>query len=147
MAVAVGRNDTDVEKAAYNGAHSPAIWFLVGFAFELFLKSAIVATEDGVSEIKSLGHDLDKALEKAEERGLALNESTRTSIQIANRTHNTQGKNSLYFRYGGGDSADVETVETIVASLKDLLEQTAPLVGQSQATYEVFLVPYEKCSE
>lgn len=141
------RNDKDVGKAAYNGAHSPAIWFLAGFAFELFLKSAILATGGDSTEIKAIGHDLEEALEKAQERGLVLNDSTRFSIKIANRVHNVRGENRLYFRYGGGDSADVESVEALVASLKDLLEQTAPLFNQNNASYEVFLVPFQENQE
>ncbi|HEX4893983.1 MAG TPA: hypothetical protein VFV47_11890, partial [Hyphomicrobiaceae bacterium] len=62
-AIAVERQDPDPEKSVFNGAHSSAIWFLVGFAFELFLKSAIVAKGGRDANIKSVGHDLVKALE------------------------------------------------------------------------------------
>jgi hypothetical protein len=142
-AIAVERQDTDVEKSVFNGAHSPAVWFLVGFAFELFLKSAILATGGRAEDMKSIGHDLVKAMEKAEECGLELLESTRFSIKVANRAHNIRGENGLFFRYGGGISADVETSEAIIASLKDLLSQTASLVDQPDAKFDTFLVPFQ----
>lgn len=143
MAVAVARQDNNVEKSAFSGAHSPAIWFLAGFAFELFLKCAIVATGSNAAEIKAIGHDLKKALEKAEEHGLKLKESTRFSIDVANRAHNIRGDNGLFFRYGGGESADVETVDAMMTSLNDLLSQSAPLVDHPEASFEVFLVPFQ----
>lgn len=142
-AIAVERQDPDSEKSVYNGAHSPAIWFLVGFAFELFLKSAIVATGGPNTDIKSVGHDLKKALEIAEKYGLKVSETTRFSIEIANRAHNVRGETSLFFRYGGGATADVETPEAMIASLNDLLDQTAKLVDQPNATFDAFLVPFQ----
>lgn len=142
-AIAVEREDTNIEKSVFNGAHSPAIWFLVGFAFELFLKSAIVATGGSAQEIKSIGHNLVKALEKAEKSGLALSVSTRFSIEVANRAHDGRGENGFFFRYGDGDGADVETPEAMIASLKELLGQTALLVDQPKATFDTFLVPFQ----
>lgn len=142
-AIAVGRQDTDVEKSVFNGAHSAAIWFLVGFAFELFLKSAILAACGRVEDTKSIGHDLVKAMEKAEECGLELLHSTRFSIEVANRAHNVRGENGLFFRYGGGISADVETPEAIIKSLNDLLNQTRSLVGQPDANFDAYLVPFQ----
>lgn len=146
-ALAVHRNENDVDRAVYNGAHSPAIWFLAHFAFELFLKSAIAAKGRNPAEIKAIGHDLEKALEGAEALGLGINESTRLSIKIANRAHKRDGENAFFFRYGGSAKADVETVEALVASLKDLLEQTRVLVNEPQISYERFLVPFENAEE
>lgn len=136
------RQDDNIEKSVLNGAHSPAIWFLVGFAFELFLKSAIVATGGCAKEIKSIGHDLMKAMARAEERGLEISSSTRFSVSVINRTHHGQSENGFFFRYGDGVSADVESPKAMVASLKELLDQTAKLVGQPNATFDTFLVPY-----
>lgn len=141
-AIAVERQDPDPEKSVFNGAHSSAIWFLVGFAFELFLKSAIVAKGGRDANIKSVGHDLVKALENAEQSGLEVLEGTRFSIGIANRAHKAGGENSFFFRYGGGEVADVETAEAMIASLNDLLAQTGKLVDQPKATFDVFLVAF-----
>lgn len=145
-AIAVEREDINIEKSVLNGAHSPAIWFLVGFAFELFLKSAIVAAGGSVQEIKSIGHNLLKAMEKAAESGLELSASTRYSIELANRAHDGRGGNGFFFRYGDGVSADVETPEAMIASLKELLRQTALLVDQPNATFDTFLIPFQRKS-
>lgn len=142
-AIAVQRDDANIEKSVFNGAHSPAMWFLVGFAFELFLKSAILATGGSAKEIKTIGHDLVTALEKAEHSGLKISESTRTSIMVANRTHDTRGENAFYFRYGESVRADVEAPEAMIASLKELLNQTALLVDQPNASFDIFLVPFQ----
>ena len=142
-AIAVERQDDDIEKSVLNGAHSPAIWFLVGFSFELFLKTAIVAKGGCVDDLKSIGHNLHKALEKAEECGLKISESTRFSINVANRAHDARGENRLFFRYGGGVGADVETPEAMIASLKELLAQTAPLLDQPSASFDSFVVPFQ----
>ena len=138
--IAVERQDADIEKSVINGAHSPAIWFLVGFAFELFLKSAIVAKGGKRTEIKSIGHDLVSALQKAELCGLELRKSTRFSITVANRAHNSFGENKFFFRYGDGTSADVETAEAMIASLEDLLDQTVKLIGLPDTKFDTFLV-------
>ena len=142
-AIAVVRQDSDVERSAFSGAHSPAIWFLAGFAFELFLKSAIVAAGANEAEIRAIGHDLAKTLEKAEQHGLELKDSTRFSIDVANRAHNGSGDNRFFFRYGGGESADVETVDAMMTSLRDLLTQTASLVDHPEASFETFLLPFQ----
>lgn len=142
-AIAVERQDSDIEKSVFNGAHSPAIWFLVGFAFELFLKSAIVAKDGEGTDIKSIGHDLALAMEKAEGCGLELLDSTRSSIIIANRAHNRSGENPFFFRYGGGTSADVESAEAMITSLEDLLDQTAKLIGLPKTKFDSFLVPFK----
>ena len=142
-AIAIERDDTNIERSVFNGAHSPAIWFLVGFAFELFLKSAILAAGGSVQEIKSIGHNLVKALEKAEQSGLELSASTRFSIEVSNRAHNGRGKSGFFFRYGDGFSADVETPEAMIASLNELLCKTALLVDQPNATFDTFLVPFQ----
>ena len=143
-AIAVERKDKDIEKSIFNGAHSPAIWFLVGFAFELFLKSAIIAKGASADELKLIGHNLTAALKKAEEYGLEISESTRLSIEVANRAHNNRGQNALFFRYGDGVSADVETHEAMAASLNELLNRTASLVEQPNATFDKFLVNFRR---
>jgi hypothetical protein len=143
-AIAVERKDIDVDKSVLNGAHSPAIWFLVGFAYELFLKSAIVAAGGDSKEIKSIRHNLVRALEKAEDLGLELSVNTRLSIEVANRTHDGPGANGYFFRYGDGAGADVVTPEVMIASLKELLDQTAFLVGQTNASFDVLLVPFQR---
>lgn len=142
-AVALARNETDWEKSVINGAHSPAIWFLAGFAFELFLKSAIAAKGGDTTEIKLLGHDLVAALENAEERGVSFSETTRFSVEVVNRTHNNRGGNGLYFRYGGASGAEVVTHDAMISSLEELLQQTAQLLDQPNATFDNFLVPFE----
>jgi hypothetical protein len=143
-AIAVEREDIDVDKSVLNGAHSPAIWFLVGFAYELFLKSAIVAAGGSSKEIKSIGHNLAKALEKAEDSGLELSATTRFSIEVANRAHDGRGENGFFFRYGDRTGADVEKPEAMIASLKELLDQTAFLVGQTNASFDALLVPFQR---
>ena len=142
-AIAVEREDADIERSVFNGAHSPAIWFLVGFAFELFLKSAILAKGGSVGEIKEIGHNLIKALEKAEENGLQLSASTRFSVEVANRAHHGRGENGFFFRYGNKNHADVEAPERMIASLKELLSQTSSLVDQPNATFDILLVPFQ----
>jgi len=142
-AIAVERQDSDIEKSVINGAHSPAIWFLVGFAFELFLKSVIVAKGGERADIKSIGHDLVLALQQAELSGLELSESTRFSITVANRAHNNSGENRFFFRYGDATSADVETAEAMIASLEDLLDQTVRLIGLPDTKFDTFLVPFQ----
>jgi hypothetical protein len=147
-AIAVERGDTNIEKSVFNGAHSPAIWFLTGFAFELFLKSAIVASGGSAKDVKSIGHNLIKALEDAENRGLKVSDDTRFSIGVANRAHYGRGENGFFFRYGDGASAEVQNPEAMIASLKELLGQTALLVNQPNATFDTFLVPFQlNCSE
>lgn len=146
-AIAVERKEIDVDRSVLNGAHSPAIWFLVGFAYELFLKSAIVAAGASSKEIRSIGHNLVMALEKAEDSGLELSASTRFSIEVANRAHDGRGENRFFFRYGDGASADVEAPEAMIASLQELLNQTAFMVGQTNASFDVFLVPFQRVGD
>lgn len=142
-AIAVEREDPDIEKSVLNGAHSPAIWFLVGFAFELFLKSAIIAKGESAQEVTRIRHNLMKALHRAEELGLKLSEGTRFSIGVANRSHNNRGENAFFFRYAGGVNTLVETPEAMIASLEELLDQTALFFGQPNVTFDTFLVPFQ----
>ena len=66
------RNVADPELFAFNGPYSLSINALLGLGLELMLKAAILASDIDVNDEflrKEIGHDLIKALDKAEDVG------------------------------------------------------------------------------
>lgn len=65
-----------IEDFAFNGTCSLSVHYLIGLGLELMLKAAFIACGGDESDrylIKEIGHDLEVALQKAQESGFVSN--------------------------------------------------------------------------
>lgn len=119
-AIEIGAEDPN--KAVFNGKYSASIYLLLGFSFELLLKSAFVHFGGDPRRLgpRELGHDLGAALRAAEERGFQSNAPHLTEIiDLLQQPHQTH-----QFRYGGMDEFPVPAdVDVVVASLHHLASE------------------------
>ena len=117
----------DVERAVYNGRHSPSIHLLTGYAFELLLKVAYLAHGGDVQMLtrrngKGIGHDLVRALDYAEAAGFVSSvEKLRWTVEHLNPMHEQHR-----FRYGGSDYVEMPSLEISFEVLGKLTTEIAP---------------------
>jgi hypothetical protein len=109
----------DPEKMAFNGRHSASLHLLVGFAFELLLKSAYVQL-GGTRDIRELGHDLVESLNEAEAAGFSF-----TTPHLRWIVERIRGAHLAHvFRYGGPDTMDLPDHNLTLACLDTLARET-----------------------
>lgn len=112
----------DPEKAIFNGKYSASIYLLLGYGYELLLKSAYIAHGGDRRKIGNggFGHDLRAALDAAEELGFrSAAPNLREIIELLQIPHDKH-----HFRYGGMDQFPLPAnVEAVVASLHHLASE------------------------
>lgn len=118
----------DVEQTVFNGKYSASIHLLIGFAFELLLKSAFILNGGNARElsVRGIGHDLLLALDKAE--GVGFTSSDPRLRLIAERLR--ESHLSHQFRYGGLDkfhmpelSVTLLVLETLIVEIRQSLSE------------------------
>lgn len=109
----------DAELAVFNGKYSASIYLLLGYGFELLLKAAFVfhGGDPNRLGVRGIGHDLEAALNAAEEHGFhSTAPNLREIIHLLREPHREH-----HFRYGGLDEFPVPAnVDVVVASLQHL---------------------------
>lgn len=116
---ALDRRADDVDRAIFSGKYSASIHLLIGFAFELLIKTAYLL--HGGSPLKlgarGLGHDLVSALDEAEELGF--------TSPVANLRwiveHLREPHHKHVFRYGGIDEFRMPALELTLPALEELV--------------------------
>lgn len=121
-------NKPNPEYFAFNGICSLSIFYLIGLGFELYLKSAY-AHYGGQADDKHLrnkiGHDLVKALNKAEARGFASQApNLRQIVELLREPHLAH-----YFRYDRPEQIPLPEPVQIFETLKVLDEELKALLG------------------
>ena len=117
----------DLEKAVFNGKYSASIYLLLGYGFELFLKAAFVAHGGDPKQLgpRGLGHDLEAALNAAEEQGFCSGApDLRAIVELLQLPHSQH-----QFRYGGMDQFPLPAdVDVVVANLIHLASELQMLL-------------------
>jgi hypothetical protein len=117
----------DPEKAIFNGKYSASIYLLLGYGFELLLKSAFIAHGGDPKLLgnKGLGHNLRAALEAAESQGFQSSAPRlHEIIDLLQQPHDKH-----HFRYGGLDDIPLPAnVGDVVAILHHLASEIQALL-------------------
>ncbi|QLC24623.1 hypothetical protein HFP57_05985 [Parasphingopyxis algicola] len=118
---AIADGASDVSQMTFNGRHSASIHLLVGFAFELLLKTAFLLHGGNSKDLgpSCIGHDLLTALDKAEEVGFQSNcANLRWFVENLREPHKKH-----WFRYGGPDSVTMPAIELTLPALDALARE------------------------
>jgi hypothetical protein len=124
-ATEIGANDP--EEAVFNGQYSAPIYLLLGYGFELLLKSAFVAHGGDTNQLgnRGIGHDLTSALQAAEQQG--FRSDAPNLHEIINLLHEPHLAHQ--FRYGGMDNFPLPAnLKEVVSRLHDLAAELQELL-------------------
>lgn len=115
----------DIDQAVFNGRYSASIHLLIGYAYELSLKAAFLLHGGQPQEMqREIGHDLVRALNKAEERGFkSAVDNLRWVIERIRDPHQTH-----QFRYGGRDTFEMAALESSFPRLEQLVNEVCNLI-------------------
>ena len=108
----------DIEQWAFNGNYSASIHLLIGFAFELLLKSAYLLSGGDKANLsqRGIGQDLIKAFDSAEELGFRSDaENLRSILEYLREPHLKH-----YFRYGGPAQIAMPDLDATLVALHTL---------------------------
>lgn len=121
----IGSEDT--QKAIFNGKYSASIYLLLGYSFELLLKSAFIAHGGDPNQLgtRGIGHDLKAALMAAEESGFrSTAPHLHEIIELLQTPHSKH-----HFRYGGMDDFPLPAdVNEVIANLHHLAQEVQALI-------------------
>jgi hypothetical protein len=117
----IGISEKEIDKFAFNGKCSLSVHYLTGLGLELMLKAAYIACGgDGTDEHlrRKIGHDLSKALKKAQERGFeSHSEHLAELVDYMSKPYEQH-----YLRYGRPDGlqlpANMEQVAAVFETLR-----------------------------
>lgn len=108
----------DPEQVIFNGKYSASIHLLIGYAFELLLKSAYLAHGGDPKKLGSrgIGHDLVVALDKAEACGFKSQvEHLRWIVERVREPHLAH-----QFRYGGMEKIEMPDLKHTLEAMNGL---------------------------
>ena len=115
-AEAIDSGVDDIEHYLFNGPQSPSMHLLVGFSFELLLKVAMLLNGASTKSVRSVGHDLRKALNKAEQLGfVSRTPQLRFVVEGLREMHFKH-----HFRYGGAETVSMPGLKISLAVLETL---------------------------
>jgi len=117
----------NADKLVFNGPYSASIHLLVGFSFELALKTAFLLHGGETTRLangkRGIGHNLTEALNAAEERGFRSSVTNlRWTIEQLAPSHQEH-----YFRYGGAENVDLPDLATSLPMLNMLVTEVGQL--------------------
>ena len=119
-------NADDPEQVIFSGKFSASIHLLIGYAFELLLKSAYLAHGGDPEKlgVRGIGHDLIAALDEAEARGFKSGvEHLRWVVERVREPHLAH-----QFRYGGMDEFEMPDLKHTLAALNGLARELQALL-------------------
>ena len=116
----------DSEKIIFNGKYSASIHLLIGYAFELLLKTAYLAHGGDPAKLgnRGIGHDLIAALNEAEAVGFRSEVITlRWIVEHVRAPHLVH-----QFRYGGMGTIEMPDLNLTLEAMNGLAYELRPLV-------------------
>ena len=109
---------------SFNGRFSASIWLLLGFSLELAMKAVIAASGGNEDELRTLGHDLEKLLERVEPIMGPLPDLAAFAIRSLALTHR---KN--WMRYGGAREIDLPQLPVTLTTARTIVDRAMRDVG------------------
>jgi hypothetical protein len=124
---AVSAGAADVEQHAFNGKFSASIHLLIGFSFELLLKSAYILHGGDANALnRNIRHDLLVALEEAEKAGFISSvQNLRWVVECIREPHIEH-----QFRYGGAEIIEMPGLELSLPTLDGLVRELGMLIHE-----------------
>jgi hypothetical protein len=107
-------------RASGDGALVTSLWIELGFATEILLKCHLATAGLNEKEIRSYGHDLEKAFDRALQTGLMLEKMQDLAdlVRLLNPSHK-----GCHFRYmPAGPLQGVAEVDRVLEVLKELAQ-------------------------
>ncbi len=109
----------DVDHYVFNGPQSPSMHLLIGYSFELLLKVAMLLNGASEKHVRAAGHDLRKALDRAEALGFVSNSpEMRFTVETLREMHLKH-----HFRYGGDERVNMPGLKISLSVLDTLVLQ------------------------
>ncbi len=113
--------DNDLEKFVFNGRYSASVHFLIGFAFELLLKSnfLIHGGEPRRIDQRGFGHNLNKVINASIELGYQTKiEDLRWVVERLSKPHESHA-----FRYRRFNSIELPALDVSIKTANALAEE------------------------
>lgn len=109
----------DPDHYTFNGPQSPSLHLLIGYGMELLLKVAVLLHGGREADTRAAGHDLIKALDRAEELGFRCR-----TPQVRFAAENLREMHlNHHFRYGGADQVTMPGLGVSLSVLDALVMQ------------------------
>ena len=109
----------DPDHYTFNGPQSPSLHLLIGYGMELLLKVAVLLHGGREGDTKAAGHDLVKALDRAEDLGFRC-----STPQVRFVAENLREMHLNHrFRYGGADQVTMPSLPISLSVLDALVIQ------------------------